>query len=155
MSGDELNEGASLDEARAWLNERVREGVRCPCCTQFAKIYRRSITSTSVRGLVALYRAGGTVEFCHWPTVMQRKQADETKLVYWGLVEEAREVRPDGGRAGWWRVTPLGEAWLRGRVTVPKYARIFDSQCLGLEGVAVSAKQALGKRFDLAELMAS
>jgi len=143
-----------LGEARAWLRQRVDKGEHCPCCTQFAKVYRRPITSASARSLVLLWRAAQH-NYAHLPTVLKHTHADEAKLAYWGLMEEEAVVRPDGGRAGWWRVTDLGERWIYQTVTVPKYARIYDGRCLGLSGDPVTIIDALGTRFDLRVLMSA
>ena len=143
----------SLAEAQAWLRERLEEGAPCPLCTQRAQKYRRKITGTSAAALIKMWRAGGT-DFVHVPTVLGRKQADEAKMVYWGLIEEETILRPDGGRAGWWRVTDLGVDWIEGRVKMAAYAVVYDSRCLGLEpGEMVTIQEALGKRFDFAALM--
>lgn len=144
----------TLGEARAILRELVDDGHPCPCCSQFAKVYRRKIHAGIARGLIAAYRHAGR-EWFHGPTVIQAGDSGEvSRLRYWGLVEEATERRDDGGRAGWWRVTDRGEAWVRGRATVPKYARIYDGRCLGLTGDPVTIRDALGSRFDYDELMA-
>lgn len=154
MSGLDFSDPTrvTLDEAREWLRDRVNDGVACPCCTQFAKVYVRAVTSTSAWSLIRLYRAAG-LDFAHWPSVIGRKQADEAKLVYWGLVEEKLKTRDDGGRAGWWRVTAHGERWIWGDITIPKYARIYDGRCLGLHGDQVTINDALGEKFRLDELM--
>lgn len=147
----------SLEEARAWLRERVDEGERCPCCTQFAKVYKRSINSTMARGLIDIYRASGQ-EWCHVRTLRRRSGAgdnrEESKLRYWGLVEEESERREDGGRSGWWRVTPVGQQFVLGQLHVAKYAHIYDGRCLRLSGPLVTIRQALGSRFNYDELMA-
>jgi hypothetical protein len=150
-----LPSNATLDEARAWLRDRVDEGERCPCCTQRAQVYRRKITSASAWALVKLYRERG-LDWGHLPTILGRKQADEAKMVHWGLIEQAPMTRDDGSnRAGWWRVTPLGEAFVLGDVAVPKYARIYDSRCLGLDdSETVTIEDALGERFRYDDLMA-
>lgn len=147
-----------LSEVRAVLRTLVEEGHRCPCCTQLAKVYRRRINSSQARNLILTYRANGR-EFGYLQKVRRsanvngRDNREESKLRYWGLIEEASTRRPDGGRAGWWRVTEKGEQWIHGRITVPKYARIYDTRCLQLLGDPVTIKDALGKRFDYNELM--
>lgn len=75
-------------------------------------------------------------------------------MVHWGLIEEEPIVRPDGGRAGWWRITPFGQQFVLGNSTVPKYARLYDGRCLGLEGVPVTIRDCLGTKFNYADLMA-
>ena len=75
----------------------------------------------------------------------------------WGLVEESSEVRADGGRAGWWRITADGRRWLLGQSRVPRHAQVYDGRLLRLErdGESVSVRDALGDRFDLDVLLAS
>ena len=87
------------------------------------------------------------------PSVDPARGGDVAKLEYWGLLEEERGVRPDGGRAGYWRVTLRGEDWLHGKVEVPKYARVYDGRMLSLTGPSWSVFEALGKKFDYRELM--
>lgn len=142
----------TLGEARDLLRSLVSEGAHCPLCTQSAKIYSRSIGSTVARSLIRLYQAGG-MRFQHLPTVVGRSSSEESKLRYWGLLEEERARRPDGGRSGWWRVTPLGEQFVLGKTTVPKYAYVYANKCIRLDGEQVSIRACLGKRFSYAELM--
>lgn len=145
----------TLAEAQAMVASRIEDGVRCPCCTQFVKMYNRAISSQLARALVVLYREGGTTQFKHWPTLAYKYKVktDAAKLRYWGLIEEGQNLRPDGGKAGWWRVTPKGENWIRGYIKIEKYATTFDSQLGRLHGPMVTLEDALGKQFDLRELM--
>lgn len=147
--------GWSLEEAQAWLRERVAKGEKCPCCGQHAKVYRRKINSGMARALIAMYRHAGT-DWLHKPTALRGLGAaarDESVLRYWGLLEEATERREDHGHAGWWRVTALGARFARGEIRVQKYARIYDGRCLGLTGDMISIQDALGSKFDLRELL--
>ena len=45
----------SLGDAREWLRERVEHGARCPCCTQFAKVYERKLNSRMARQLITFW----------------------------------------------------------------------------------------------------
>lgn len=152
-----MTSSQTLDQAKAWLRAQLDVGARCPCCTQFAKVYRRRINSTQARALAIIYRERGR-NWAHLPSLRMKlaphHSNEEPKLRYWGLLEEEALVRPDGGRAGWWRVTDLGEQWVQGLVAIPKYVCIFDSRPLRLEGEPVHIQDALGARFSLAELMA-
>lgn len=148
----------TLGDARDRLRELVNDGHRCPVCTQFAKVYKRKINSTMARDLIALYRAAGR-DWAYLPDVRKqsgsRSNREESKLRFWSLIEEEPSVRPDGGRAGYWRVTTFGEAFVLGRLKVPKYARIYDDRLLGHEGEEVTIHDALGAKFFYDELMAA
>jgi hypothetical protein len=142
-----------LDEVRDRLREMVKDGKGhdCPVCTRRVQVYKRNINATMARSLIAMWRAWGH-EFGHLPTL--RPQAalhhsnQEASLAWWGLIEEEKVRRPDGGRAGYWRVTDLGGQWIRGEVTVPKFARHFNRRCLQVLGEPWSIHDALGTRFD-------
>ena len=145
----------TLEQAKHWLRARYEHGERCPLCNQYVKLYRRQVNAQMVRALILLAREGR--EFAHWPTILHQNgvRADEAKLRYWDLVEEDIQVRPDGGRAGWWRITPRGWSFIRGGALIQKYALIYDTRLMGFDGPAVSIHDCIGKAFDLQELMSN
>ena len=148
-----MEDDETLGAAREWLRHRVDEGATCPCCTQFAKVYRRKINAGMAHALIHMYRHAQT-EWFYLPDITSRWQGrDEAGLRYWALIEELQEKREDGGRAGWWRITPLGHRFVLREVRVPKYARVYDGRCLSLTGEPVSITDALGDKFDYDELM--
>lgn len=143
----------TLAEARDWLRTRLDEGEHCPCCTQYAKVYRRKINSGMARSLIAMYRISPT-DWIHLPTQVGARSREEGKLAYWGLVEEENSIRPDGGRAGWWRLTQKGRIFVQGNTALPKYARVYDGRCLGLiTGETATIHDALGTAFSYDDLM--
>jgi hypothetical protein len=151
MSDFDDPELVSLEAARAWLRENIDEGVSCPCCGQLAKIYRRKLNSAMARRLIRFYRAAGARWF-HSPS-LARVDGDTGKLALWGLVEEEKTKRPDGGRSGFWRVTEGGEDWTLRRSSVAKYALVYDGRLLGYDGSQVTIIDALGTKFNYDELM--
>lgn len=144
----------TLGEARDLLRTLVPKGHECPCCRQFAKVYRRKIHSRMAYDLIRIWRTEPDGWF-HMPTVLGINGGDTAKLVYWGMMEEESERREDGGRAGWWRLTDDGRAFANNVVRVPKYALIYDGRCIGLRGEPTSIIDALGDKFDYRELMSS
>lgn len=145
---------ATLGQLRAWLLARADDGTNCPLCRQHVKVYRRKINASMARSLIQMYRTGG-LDWVHLPTQIGARSREEGKLAYWGLVEEEKALRPDGGRSGFWRVTPLGELFVQNRTTVPKYARIYNGRVLNLDPAEkASIKDALGTKFDYNDLMA-
>ena len=139
-----FHDGMTLGEARSLLRTLVDEGE---------KVYKRKIHSMMAYELIVCWRTAGA-EWFHLPSVANCRGGDFGKLRYWGLVVEETERRPDGGRAGWWYITPAGADWLLHGAHVQKYARIYDGRCLSFEGEGVTIQDALGDRFDYGELMA-
>jgi hypothetical protein len=143
----------TLAEAKIILRPLAKNGgADCPCCTQFVKVYPRRVHSTMARSLIKLYNKAGR-EFYHTPS-LPGDIHEISQLSWWKLIEEERTIhRPDGGRAGYWRVTRKGERWLSMEIKIQEYALIFDSRVLGYEGKYVDIKYCLGKKFNYNELM--
>lgn len=150
----------TLAEARANLLENRAEGVRCPCCDQFAKEYRRTLPSATARVMVELYRRDEGYEFQFLPDILDQMTGTAhqggygTLGHYWGLMEQQPGERDDGSnRVGWWRLTPKGRSFIYG-YPVPRYARIYAGTLIGLEGPDWTIQQALGEPFNYRDLMA-
>lgn len=151
---DEITGDTPLREVKDWLFERITSGgAICPCCEQYAKLYRRSITSPMARGLIKQYREAGR-EFAHTASLVKSETHEASQLSWWGVLEEANRIRPDGGKAGWWRVSDLGAAFARNEVRLPKYAYVYNGKVVRMDSAkTVSITEALGVKFNYQELM--
>jgi hypothetical protein len=150
-----LERGETLVEARQRLQDHLDEGLTCPCCGQFAKRYRRKFNSGQARALINIYKRGGRADL-DWVYIplLSAKSREEGKIAYWGLLKEAEERREDGGRAGWWRVTPIGENFIINGLRIPKYVFVYNATCFGFDkNEMVTIQDCLGNKFDLSELM--
>ncbi len=153
--------GPTLAQAREdTMRAAAGAGVRCPCCGQHVKCQPRLLNSIMARILIALYRAdNGTGNYSHLQTVADyaanHHGGDGAKLRYWRLIETDSRARGDGGKAGFWKITPEGRAFVRGLSTVPKYAVVFDGACLELDGPPIGIRDALGSDFDYDDLMST
>lgn len=148
----------TLGEARALLRTLVDVGHKCPCCTQFAKVYKRTVTAQMAATLIAMSHAPReAVGWLYLPEVPQRSR-DTAGMAYWHLIEQRPKVKgevlPTGAKhSGYWRITQRGWAWLRDEVGIEKYAHVYDGRCLKLTGDTVGIRVALGDRFNYDELM--
>lgn len=162
------NGQATLDDSRAWLASRINDGAACPCCAQFAKVYRRPLTGSMAYVLLLIERWTRTsmrTEWLHVPSYLSEQShvgvavrgGDWAKLVHWGLIEERPVVRADGARhAGYYRITQLGLDFVNDRVLVPKYVFLYNRKKLDrTTDKMVSIDKALGKNFNYAELMSA
>jgi hypothetical protein len=147
-----------LGEARDVLRMMVKEGTRCPLCTQHAQVYPWKLYSTAAYALILFYKLGAADRFVHSRELKDRYahkgQGDASRLNHWKLVVQESERRPDGGRSGWWMLTEHGVRFALGQDTIPTHAHVYDGRCLKLEGEPVTIEQALGKKFNYRELMA-
>lgn len=149
---DETLEGA---QRRLFMN--LNAGMHCPCCGQYAKRYKRAFNCGQAISLINIYKRGmrSQFEWVHIPDVYASlKSREEGKIAYWGLLEEAQEKRDDGGRAGWWRVTPKGEDFIIRGLRIPKHVYVYNAECLGFDASAmVTIRDCLREKFDLDDLM--
>lgn len=153
--GAPFAEDMPLLAARNLLRTMADAGATCPCCTQNVKVYKRTITANMARMLIRMYRAAGG-SYVYLPDLRDGNSAmDQTVMQHWGLIEELKEKREDGGRIGWWRVTHKGAKFLLGEEAVPKHAKVYNGRCLGHAGALMTIYDALGTKFNYEELMAA
>lgn len=155
----DFSDDMTLAEARDILRELVWTGHTCPLCARHAQVYRWSLYDTAAKALILYYRLGneGTayVDIEQLKKAGHRGQGDASRLKHWGLLEEEKSRREDGGRSGWWRCTAHGRAFVRGEATIPKYAYIYANRCLRRDGEQLDISAVLGEKFDYSKLMAS
>lgn len=149
----DLDESVPLGHAKQWLRDRVEDGAECPCCTQYAKVYRRKINSGMARALINQWRAAGQ-QLVHTKDLWLKFSKEAAQLQWWGLIAQDQTPRDDGGQSGWWNITDLGADFIRNRLSVPKYAYVYDGRLLRLDtSKSVNIIDCLGTRFDYQELM--
>jgi hypothetical protein len=143
-----------LEDAKQWLRERLDEGARCPCCTQEAKIYRRSIHANMARVLILLSRLPAG-EYAHVPTYANVRGGDYVKLKHWGFIEQDPAAERDDGskRVGWWRITEAGRRFVKGE-PAPRYIHLYAQRFVPRScDEMITVEQALGQKFNYNELM--
>jgi hypothetical protein len=125
----------------------------CPTCGHIDNTYERKIHATLAKALITLYKHSEWPDFTHCPS-LPGDTHEISQLEWWGLIEEERTVRPDGGRAGRWRITVEGARFVKGIHKVEKYAVLEPGPILvGHTGPMVDIKDCLGDKFDYRELM--
>lgn len=152
----EFDDTTPLGVARQWLRDQVNgKGARCPCCTQLAKVYKRGINATQAHMLIRAWRTVGQADFRRVEVFPGEPEADFAKLRFWALIIDLHERRPDGGPAGWYRITDDGVRWIKGELAVPARVRLYDGTFQGYDREAPpwTIRDALGTAFNYDELM--
>jgi len=142
--------------------------VRCPCCGNDIRQFRRAITVTMAQRLVEMYRLHGTDWHPTKSGLGARRSADgkrvyrmtgQSEFPWWGLTE----VTKIGG-VRHQRITDVGVRWLRGEISVPRYAVVQQNICMWyednnagneieFEDGTYSITDAMGNQFDLERLL--
>lgn len=138
-----------LDELREWLRPRLEEpgGVECPVCRQHAQAYRRQVTRrmVEVMGRMLRWQTEHPDRWVHLAD-QEQKSRDTTMLAYWNLITE----RP--GHRGEWRVTDEGDYFLRGQLSILKYAHVYRGKVVGFSGEQIDVFN-VAPGFDFDALM--
>ena len=156
-----LIEDETLQEAQDSFRQQLFEGkkVKCPCCGRRAKVYKRKINSGMARMLIRFYEVHFRLPDEEWVHVHDlfggfgQKHRDWPVLRLWGLVQPKGETDEDGKSSGFWKLTPLGRAFVRGERDVPKHVYMYNRQKVDESEERISISVALGDAFDYAELM--
>lgn len=150
----------TLQEAKNDLALNWDKGIECPCCTQYVKLYRRSISGGSAYTLIRLYRETGVLKDFHLEDIMRALEiphatrSDFSKLRFWGLIKPLTGKREDGSsRNGHWIVTNEGRDFIQGSAMVRKYAMVFNNKQYGYQGKELGIRETLTSKFNYDELM--
>jgi len=148
----------TLDQAKEYIEEHWHEGVICPCCEGYVRLYRRKLNSNMARSLIKLYLATETTgsEWIHSSAfgVEAIGGGDYGKLKFWGLIQlQANKDNPKKHTSGMWRITNSGINFVTRRTAEKKYCLIYNDTCYGFEGPVINIDEALGEHFNYSELM--
>lgn len=141
----------------ATVDPRIK-GFKCPHCNQFVKLYVRKLNSSMALVLLLLWKSGKT-DFIHVEDYLKsinraNLRADFHKLVFWSLLERKKELREDNSpRNGFYKLTGRGIAFAENKLTVPAAVKIYNNHAEGFEGMEINIVEALGEKFNYAELM--
>jgi len=161
MSDNSLPLSATISDAKHLLRENFKDGIKCPCCDQFVKMYRRPITSAMAYALILFYKESAKQHYRPWihadrffkdqdcpPSI----RGDFPKLVYWGLL-----MKGEGESLGSYMITTMGEQFVRGEIHAVSHILFYNNKCYGApeDFKYISIKDALKKKFDYNKLMSN
>lgn len=155
MSSDQ-----TIAEAKALLRANFEKGIKCPCCNQFVKRYKRKITGSMAASLILMKKENDKRpgEWVHLDKLLVRLRVPASKesaiLRYWKLIENQKGKREDGSaRVGFFRITQRGIDFVKAKIKVEKYAHCYNQSVLAFSDATVSISEALGSKFNYSELM--
>jgi hypothetical protein len=162
-AGYAAGRAAALAELRAEHLARLDAAkpgapVLCPVCDSRCSSYRRKLNGGMAATTVKLYRLGKGPAM-EWVNVVQlfpnttHRGGEWAQIRHWGLAMP-RDKRSAGKNSpGDWRLTPLGVAFVEGRMEVPAYIETRGGKLLSKSSETISIMGALGNAFDYAALI--
>lgn len=148
----------SLDDAIAYVQAHLDDGVTCPCCQKFARRYRRKFNATMARSLIWLVRSweDNGKNWVDVPKTAPRWLVRSNQLPtvrWWDMVERPYNTDSTKKHSGLWRPTERGVEFAHKRLRVPEQAVTYNGEVEGLVGDSIWITDALGTKFDYSEIM--
>jgi len=151
----------TVEKAREQLMRARWDGTRCPCCDQYAKVYRRTITGTMACWLIWLVQSYRREprwyhvreSFGNANPARKYHTGDYGKLLHWGLIVASEEEVEGKKSAGYWKPTRRGYRFVLGKISVERHAYVYNRECIELAGPMITITDALGTKFDYDKLM--
>lgn len=172
---DKKNEEAGLNywESKflATLRQEIfdnrEEGCQCKICDQHVKLYKRNFNSAMSIVMIKIAKETKALEgfqTSSWiqvenllkddPNIPSTVRGDFPKAVHWGLLEKMQGERDDGSnRMGWYHITQKGEDFVNGKITIPKWVKLYNNEVVGFAEEHINIQKALGTKFNYQELM--
>lgn len=158
-------EPESVQEVQSRLMAAKERGdiSTCPCCQQVVKQYKRKLNGPMAEILVRIYHYFQSKNHAEWLHVDNFLKQFEINCRYysllerWGLIEARPGERDDGSaRTGYWKITPKGNEFVLGNITVPQYFLMYNGTNEGFGGNEIDIIDALRSGgFNYDELMAN
>jgi len=155
----------TLAQARErFFNNARGDGMKCPCCERYGKVYKRTITSSMAAVLIIMHR-NQHLGFYHIPTLINATteaavaaaiRGDFAKLRYWGLIVEEVVTRgEDKKNTGRWMITQQGIDFVEARIDVQASIYLYNGKVVkGLQdGTTMNIYAALRNKFSYQQLM--
>lgn len=152
----------SLSQARTIVRNSLEQGIKCPCCHRFAKLYRRKLHSGMSSRLVRCYALtkATSAEWVHvsdiyrWIHFKSVAPNDFPYLENWGLII-AKPTNPheDQKSSGYWKITEKGKKFVSGQLRVARHVFIYDNIVDSFSDDTTDIYESLGSRFSYQELM--
>jgi len=153
-----MDQSITVNQAKQLLALHRDEGMDCPCCDQFVKVYKRRIHSTMAKHLIQFYQhIRGTLYWsAHVRDFIDGHPGDFAKLAHWGLIlSRGHTGAEDKKHSGEWYMSSEGKKFAEGHLVVPEFAYIYAGTKLRLEGRAVDIRDCLGKKYSYREVMSA
>jgi hypothetical protein len=76
-------------------------------------------------------------------------------MAHWGLIEEKpKDEKKESRTSALWRPTVRGVRFARNQILIPSHVVLYNNRVEGCSESTISIVEALGRKFDYAELMA-
>ena len=142
----------TIAEAKEFLKNNYREGTKCPCCGQRVALNPITITYTMAQGLLTLYNKPRVPIHVRELNISSSGGAF-AQLSKWGLIVSENNDDETKRTSGKWYITDKGEQFVRGEITIPKKAFVYNNKVREWSSEKIDFRQAMKGRFNYSEVI--
>lgn len=152
-----MSTGVLLKDAQSEMVKKLKAGTECPCCGQFAKMYKLTISAGMARALIWICQQSGPERA--WVAVEEKgprwllRSRSHAKLRHWNLLERRENLSTKKRHSGIYRPSIEGQLFVEGKLRVFKNRWLYNNKCRGADGEQISIEDCLGEPFDFSKLM--
>jgi hypothetical protein len=159
-----INDNSTIGEAKEHLVRHSKEGVGCPLCSRFVKIYPRTLNAGMCKSLILVYQLTKRLKPENGWLHIQREftnnyklnatAMDYIQLERWDLIEEMMELGDDKKKnVGYWRINKKGIDFIFKKISLPKKVYVLRNETLKFSENMVFITEVSGKGFNYWEMM--
>jgi len=139
------------------IGDNAEQGLDCPCCGRYVKLYKRKLHSEMATFLMQLVRQYNNVP--RWYSTREliisarKASTDGSYLVHWGLIERKQSTNSSGDSCGMYKPTKLGIRFAQNQVSVPSHLHMVCGEVAGFSENHIYIEDCLETPFEFAQLM--
>lgn len=145
-----------LDLKKDWRFTIEGEGGYCPCCDRWGKISPFTLTETHALALLWMSKqdtADGWIDVPPLAPQWMLRGKNYQLMAKWELIEKGSKTNSATRSDGMWRITERGWDFIRGHISVPTKAYIYNNSIEGWSEEEMEFKDCFGKRFNYEQVM--
>lgn len=146
----------TLSEAQDTVRSGAIDGIYCPCCGKWCKVYPRKLSAQMAQFLMGLVEIfARRRDWVHVREVRgataEKAATDASYLVHWGLLIPKNRTKGEKS-AGYYKPTQWGIDFVYERVRVKRKVYLYNNQPQDWSEETTAIREALGDAFDYDEL---
>jgi len=146
----------TLQEARYMVQDQIKDGITCPCCEQYVRMYKCPIHKGMTKALILMYQHDpyGFIHVeDHFTSIGVKVDRVHSKLQHWDMIEAKPNTNSKSKYSGYWRITSKGRAFVESKLSIPRYVWLHNKKAYGFEGPNVTITDC-DQGFDYETMMA-
>lgn len=140
-----ITQNSTLRQSRNFVKKNVHNGILCPCCNKYVRVYKRKLHAEMARFLINLIKVYAVKQ--DWVNVREvittntKRSTDGSYLVHWGLVVKHEDW------TGYYRPTVEGVQFALGKIAVPKHVFLLNNVLTDIDEDFIKINEALGTAY--------